>query len=733
MAFLPVHLIQRPLLMPKRDLVSMFKHWSLSQKMLAGYGLAFAVTIGGITAGFSLTKHVEQKTFEAETEAIEDLEIIGRLQGSLLEFLLYKQFILNQPEIYTPESFQEDFIRFAEVYARFKRDWLSISESDEFNQTAQAEALTGITDSEREVSAAILEEHGANLNDYMQQVDAFLQQVYPSNIEPEQIPEIQAQIQEFNQTAFVNELDSFIEKVIALQHAAEAEENAAKESLLQANKLQLRIVISSILLSGTVGIVLMQRVSQLLLRPLQKVTKTAHQSIQYTNFDLQVPIHSYDEVGALAQTFNNYIKFVKRLLTHSKQLLHYTQQQANDLRRAKEAADAANRAKSEFLAYMSHELRTPLNAILGFTQLIQKDVQLPSNHRQAIDIIGRSGEHLLNLINDILEISKIESGQIPLRDQPVNLRSLLSDLEKMFKLEAESKGLKLIFDVSPELPQWVKSDKGKLCQILINLLGNAVKFTNEGQVYVQAQLLRSETRTKPLSHSNQHWLSFTVSDTGVGIAEEEIKDIFSAFGQTQKASRAQEGSGLGLAISSRFVKLMGGDIKVHSRLKQGSTFSVKIPVEPIHVFPKIQFPRLGQLSVTSHLARRPYRILAVDDDPVNRLLLNKIFSTPGFEVKEAHNGQQAIQLWQNWRPDLILMDMRMPVMDGYAATRWIKQQREANQTLVIALTASAFEEERQAILDVGCDDFIPKPFHRDALLARVTQHLEASYHSTSEV
>ena len=303
----------------------------------------------------------------------------------------------------------------------------------------------------------------------------------------------------------------------------------------------------------------------------------------------------------------------------------------------------------------------------------------------------------------------------------------------MFKLEAESKGLKLIFDVSPELPQWVKSDKGKLCQILINLLGNAVKFTNEGQVYVQAQLLRSETRTKPLSHSNQHWLSFTVSDTGVGIAEEEIKDIFSAFGQTQKASRAQEGSGLGLAISSRFVKLMGGDIKVHSRLKQGSTFSVKIPVEPIHVFPKIQFPRLGQLSVTSHLARRPYRILAVDDDPVNRLLLNKIFSTPGFEVKEAHNGQQAIQLWQNWRPDLILMDMRMPVMDGYAATRWIKQQREANQTLVIALTASAFEEERQAILDVGCDDFIPKPFHRDALLARVTQHLEASYHSTSEV
>ncbi|MBE7383221.1 MAG: response regulator [Leptolyngbya sp. SIO1E4] len=707
----------------KRGLGSWFSRWSLGQKMLIGHGVAFAVTMTGIVIGLGVSRETMQRAHMLEAEATEDTEDVNKLKSSLLSLLLYKDSILQQLENPTEVNIvelQAELDLFVTGYGKFQNTWQDFRASAEFDEGS---THLGVTAAEQEIAARILVHHEAAVNDYQHQVNALLQQINPATVKPEQLALIRIELLALRQSAFITELSDLLTKATALALAtAEAQERA--EALHQeAMVSQLRIVVLSTVISGAIAFLLVNIFTRWTLLSLQDVTQTAQKSIQEATFDLHVPVKSHDEVGVLAQTFNDYMQFVKQLLTQSEQLLHQTQQQAADLAQAKEEADAANRAKSEFLAHMSHELRTPLNAILGFAQQIQIDTQLSSDHHQSISIINHSGEHLLQLINDILEISKIESGQIRLQKQTVNLDSLISNWENMFRLKAESKGLALTVHRSPELPQWIQADEGKLGQILINLLGNAIKFTQAGQVHLQVQVLQPTAISLKLLQPNQRWLTFEVSDTGPGIAEADIKTLFSTFSQAQEGLRSQAGSGLGLAISSRLVKLMGGDIQVRSQLHQGSTFTVTIPVLPITPTVKAEAPDLNQSAIARLPGQPPYRILVVDDVAVNRLMLTKIFSTPGFAIQEANNGQEAIEIWQNWHPDIILMDMRMPVMDGYDATRWIKQQSKSQKTIVIAITASAFEEERQAILNVGCDDFIRKPFRREELVARVVQHL----------
>ena len=388
------------------------------------------------------------------------------------------------------------------------------------------------------------------------------------------------------------------------------------------------------------------------------------------------------------------------------------------LEKAAQEAEVANLAKSQFLAKMSHELRTPLNAILGFSQVMNKNDSLSVKQREHLAIINRSGEHLLTLINDVLDMSKIESGRIGRNEGNFDLQKMLHTLEEMFHLKSESKGLELAFLLDTNLPQYVYSDQSKLRQVLVNLLDNAIKFTHQGQVILEVD------KIIPGDDTNLA-LSFSVTDTGSGIALEELDQLFDPFSQTETGRKSMEGTGLGLPISQQFVRLLGGEITVKSMVGQGSTFSFSIPVQEVPATEVGTTERKKVIGLAP--GQPPYRILVVEDVPENRQLIVEILKPLGFQFREAENGQEGLELWQSWQPQLILMDMEMPVMNGYEATKQIKNTPEGQKTTIIALTASAFEEQRAEILAAGCDDFLRKPFQESLLLERISNYLGVCY------
>ncbi len=387
-----------------------------------------------------------------------------------------------------------------------------------------------------------------------------------------------------------------------------------------------------------------------------------------------------------------------------------------DLREAKEAAETANRAKSTFLANMSHELRTPMNAILGFCQLLQHDASTDDNQRHYLNIINRSGEHLLTLINDVLEMSKIEAGQVLLHEHDFDLQQLLSMLEDMFRMRAESKQLQLSFDCDDSVPNQIHGDERKLRQVLINLLSNGIKFTEQGEVtlYVACE---------PCFDTEYLHFQFTVSDTGYGIEPHEVQSLFRAFVQTSSGQRVQEGTGLGLRISQQFVEVMGGQISVSSQVNVGSQFQFTVPMRLANML----LPNVSQqgrvLGIAAH--QPDWRILVVEDSTDSRLLLTRLLKSIGFSVREAVNGLEAVNMVQQWSPHLIWMDMRMPVMDGFEATRQIKAI--APKTVIIGLTASVFSHEKASVLQVGCDDFLSKPFREHDIFELMHQHIGVAY------
>jgi PAS domain S-box-containing protein len=392
------------------------------------------------------------------------------------------------------------------------------------------------------------------------------------------------------------------------------------------------------------------------------------------------------------------------------------------LRATQEAAATANIAKGVFLANMSHEIRTPMNAVLGFTQLLLRNHETTTVQRRYLEIINRAGDHLLFLIDQILQIAKIESGHATLEENTVDVSQLLSDLRHFFASRVATKAFAFAVTSDAHCPRYIVTDEGKLRQILFNLIGNAIKFTELGRVTFHTAIKRDDT---------QAWITFEISDTGPGIAAQDLPRLFRKFEQTDTGRRTKQGTGLGLAISQEFAQLMGGGITLESAVGCGSRFTVTLP---LRVGSRSDFRPLKRPRVVRRL--RPFqekiRALVVDDNTDNLSFAVGLLESVGFTTAQAINGRDAIDVYVNWHPHLILMDMRMPVLDGAEATRQIRAIPGGHAVKIIAVTANAFEEDKEAALKTGVNDFLRKPYREHELFEKISELLGVTYEYDDE-
>ncbi len=416
-------------------------------------------------------------------------------------------------------------------------------------------------------------------------------------------------------------------------------------------------------------------------------------------------------------------------------LEHRVEERTRDLQIAKEAAESASRSKAAFLANMSHELRTPLNAILGFAQLMLYDQELNEQHQSDLQTICNSGNHLLTMINDILEMSKLEAGSVLLREKECYLYNIVDTARDMLSLKAQEKELSFNVNIHPEVPLYIYTDEGKLRQILINLIGNAIKFTDTGNICVRVYVRSIPNDAQAIIGAYSELpriLCFEVEDTGAGISEAEVSTLFQPFVQTSSGKRSQEGTGLGLSISYNYVKLMGGQMSVTSKVGIGSTFSFHIPVNSLDLF-SLDSPIKSPNRVIGIEGNQVYRILIAEDIRLNRQLLTRILSPLGFEVREVSNGQDAIAVWESWSPHLIWMDVRIPIMSGQesaSAIREIESIRnisESQKVRIIALTTNPAEVREEDLFLNGFDGFLAKPFTEDKIFTRMAELLNLKY------
>ncbi|AFY35841.1 hybrid sensor histidine kinase/response regulator [Calothrix sp. PCC 7507] len=460
--------------------------------------------------------------------------------------------------------------------------------------------------------------------------------------------------------------------------------------------------------------------------PLNKLM-AATESIYAGNLDIKVDVRCPNELGRLGYLFNKMSQqlresFVKLARTNE-ELEIRVEERTTELKKAKEAADQANIAKSEFLANMSHELRTPLNGILGYAQILKRSKNFVDKEQKGIDIISQCASHLLTLINDILDISKIEAQKMELHPVDFHFQSFLQDVVEICRIKAEQKGIDFIYQPDNKLPEAIYADEKRLRQVLINLLGNAVKFTDKGKVVFSVKC--QDTTGSRLQENLADKICFQIEDTGIGIPQNYLENIFLPFEQVGDSNKQSEGTGLGLAISQKIVQMMDSTLEVRSQLGHGSIFWFNVELQKSQYWQKIH--SVSQPGNIVGFVGEKRKVLIVDDHWENRSFIINFLQPLGFAMQEAEHGKQGLEKAIEFEPDLIITDILMPVMDGYEMLASLRQSPLFQNIPVVVSSASVFKSDKHKSLEAGANEFLPKPVQADSLLEALRVHLQLEW------
>ncbi|MBD2663419.1 multi-sensor Hybrid Histidine Kinase [Richelia sinica FACHB-800] len=669
---------------------------SIRNKIIYGYGVALGIALGGSIIGVSVGNYYQQRALQASQIASNERKLLSTLQVEVLYNRPAKQL---SPYLQNPSAFQRESHK---LIHRVEKIRLLLHHH---NNSGKPVTLPGLQ--------PLLDQYEVTVSRFEQKARDFAKQVQPLTTTKAGAAQAEKLVVAIVKSPEFVPFIEFPDKLRSFYEQAEKREAAADLALLQAEQLRTQIIFIGLGLSIAIAIILAIYTSRAIAIPIQSVTEIAQRVTRESNFHLQLPTNIPDETGILASSLNQLIQRVQKLLEEQQE---YTQQ----LEAAKESADIANQAKSEFLANMSHELRTPLNGVLGYAQILTR-TPLSEEQQRGVGVIYQCGVYLLTLINDVLDLAKIEARKMVLNPAPSYLPSVLQGVAEVARVKAEQKNINFIYQVPDNLPSGVILDEKRLRQILLNLLNNAVKFTDQGKVILRVAAIVPQSES-PASTVELH---FHVEDTGVGMSSDQLEKIFLPFEQVGENKRKTEGTGLGLAISKSFVEMMNSTLEVRSQLGVGSVFTFAIDCPLADDWAKYNtITDLGRIIGYSGQRRQ---ILVVDDRWENRSVLVSLLTPLGFNVVESKNGEEALQQALSHPPDAIISDLKMPVMDGWEMLKKLRQLEELNNTIVIISSASVFDADRQKSLAVGGNDFLPKPVQAEELYRMLAQHLHIDW------